>query len=258
MNKYVIAITGKGGTGKTALTTLMTKVLRKKKGKLLVIDADPAMGLANVLGIEAPRSLEDVRLDIIKVGGRGIEEEKQDLILSLDYKIMELLIESSGFTALVMGQPITAGCFCPANTLLRNSLKPLTKAFDIILIDCEAGLEQINRKVIKTINILLILSDASVRGLQTATAIKEMALKFTHASEIYLILNKITDPSIIEMMQTKTPLKIIGSIPFDPQIAEFDLNGRTLLELPDDSPSVKAVTSLLNQLHIINGEESSL
>ncbi len=254
MNKWIIAITGKGGTGKTALTTLITKVLRNRKGKLLVIDADPAMGLANVLGIEAPRSLEDVRLEIIKVGGRGIEEEKQDLILSLDYKIMELLVEKPGYTSLVMGQPITAGCFCPANTLLRNALKPLTKAFDVLVIDCEAGLEQINRKVIKTINLLLIISDASVRGLQTAAAIKEMALKFTHASKICLILNKITDPSIIDKMREKTDLEIIGTIPFDPQIADFDLNGQSLLELPDDSLSVKAVTSLLEDLGIINDE----
>jgi len=76
----------------------------------------------------------------------GIEEEKEELVLSIDYKAMELIIEEAGYSALVMGQPKTLGCFCPANTLLRSALKPLTKAFDIILLDCEAGLEQINRK----------------------------------------------------------------------------------------------------------------
>jgi len=251
VNKWTIAITGKGGTGKTALTTLITKILRQRKEKLLVVDADPAMGLTNVLGIKISRTLEDLRLEIIKVGGRGIEEEKRDLILSLDYKIMELLIEKPGFTTLVMGQPRTSGCFCPANTLLRDALKPLTQVFDIILIDCEAGLEQINRKVVKTINLLLIVSDPTMRGIQTASAIKEMAQKFTHASRIGLILNKITNPSIVEIMRSKTDLEIVGTIPFDPQIAEFDLQGRSLLQLPEDSVSLEAVSDILSYLNII-------
>ena len=251
MKKRIIALTGKGGTGKSAITTLMTKVLMQNKGKLLVVDADPAMGLANVLGIQVPRTLEDLRLEIIKVGGRGIEEEKEELVLSLDYKIMELLIEQPGYTALVMGQPRTSGCFCPANTLLRDALKPLTKTFDIILIDCEAGLEQINRKVVQTINLLLILSDPTIRGLQTASAIQEMAQKFTHASQIGLVLNKVADQSVIDDLRTKTNLEIFGTIPYDPKIAKFDLAGRSLLELPMNSVSVEAVQTLLNQLDIL-------
>lgn len=251
MEKSIIAITGKGGTGKTALTSLITKILMNQEKKLLVIDADPAMGLANVLGIKAPRTLEDLRLEVIQIGGRGIEEEKQELILSLDYKIMEVLIEKSGFSALIMGQPRTSGCFCPANTLLREALNPLTKAFDIILIDCEAGLEQINRKVVQTINLLLIVSDPTVRGLQTASSIEKMAKKFTHASQIGLILNKVSDASIVNNLRSKTNLPIVGTIPYDPQIAEFDLNGRSLLELPSDSDSLMALTEVLKQLKIL-------
>jgi CO dehydrogenase maturation factor len=251
MDKWIIAVTGKGGTGKTALTTLITKVLIQHQKKLLVIDADPAMGLANVLGIQAARTLEDLRLEIIKVGGRGIEDEKQDLIQSLDYKIMELLIEKSGFTALIMGQPRTAGCFCPANTLLRDAIAPLTKAFTVLLMDCEAGLEQINRKVVQTINLLLIVSDPTVRGLETAAAIQKMAKKFTQASKIGLILNKVSNQAILDTMRKKTALDIIGTIPFDPQIAEFDLIGRTLLDLPTNSESVKAVEQILYNLNIL-------
>ncbi|HUX98966.1 MAG TPA: AAA family ATPase [Candidatus Deferrimicrobium sp.] len=251
MDKWIIAITGKGGTGKTALTTLITKVLIQHQKKLLIVDADPAMGLAHVLGIQASRTLEDLRLEIIKVGGRGIEDEKQDLIVSLDYKIMELLIERPGFAALIMGQPRTAGCFCPANTLLRDAITPLIKSFDFILIDCEAGLEQINRKVVQTINLLLIVSDPTVRGLETAAAIHKMAQKFTQASHIGLILNKVSNPTEIDTMRKKTALDIIGTISFDPQIAEFDLIGRSLLDLPKDSESVKAVEQILNVLNIL-------
>lgn len=254
MAKWIIAVTGKGGAGKTAFITLMTKILMQKKQKLLIVDADPAMGLSNVLGIHPTRTLEDLRLEIIKVGGRGIEEEKEEMILSLDYKIMELLVESAGFTVLVMGQPRTSGCFCPANTLLRDSLKPLTKSFNVILIDCEAGLEQINRKVVENINILLIISDPTIRGIQTASAIREMGQKFTKASQIGLILNKVTDQAAIDSIMSQIDLDLLGTIPYDPQIAEYDLIGRSLLELPATAPSIKAVTKILKGLNILNPE----
>jgi len=226
----------------------------QKKEKLLIVDADPAMGLSNVLGIHPSRTLEDLRLEIIKVGGRGIEEEKEEMILSLDYKVMELLIEKSGYTVLVMGQPRTSGCFCPANTLLRDSLKPLTKSFNVILIDCEAGLEQINRKVVENINILLIVSDPTMRGIQTASAIKEMGQKFTKAFKIGLILNKTADQSITDSISSQTDLEILGTIPYDPLIAEFDLIGRSLLELPNTAPSVLAVTKILETSHLLRSK----
>ncbi|MHA1264033.1 MAG: AAA family ATPase [Candidatus Helarchaeota archaeon] len=250
MTKWTIAVMGKGGTGKTAVIALMTKILRDRKEKLLIVDADPAMGLTNVLGVKSHRTLEDLRHEIIKVGGRGIEEEKEALILSLDYKIMELLIEEAGFSLLVMGQPTTLGCFCPANTLLRTALTPLTQEFDIILIDCEAGLEQINRKVVEDINVLLIITDPSFRGIQTANSIYKMAKKFTKATHIGLIINKITDPLIIETLCPHTPLPLLGTIPLDPLITEFDLIGRSLLELPPDSSSLKKLTSILQTLNI--------
>lgn len=241
---------GKGGAGKTATITLMTKVLMQQREKLLIVDADPAMGLTNVLGIRAKKTLEDLRHEIIKVGGRGIEEEKEELVLSLDYKAMELIVEEEGFSVLVMGQPKTLGCFCPANTLLRSALKPLTKAYDTILLDCEAGLEQINRKVVEDINLLLIITDPTLRGLQTANAIREMAKKFTKASRIGLIINKVSDPTIVETLRAKTDLEILGTIPEDPKIREYDLIGRSLLELPPDSVSLKAITNILNTLEM--------
>ncbi len=254
MAKWTIAVMGKGGTGKTATIALITKILTHQKQKLLVVDADPAMGLANVLGIHAKKTLEDLRHEIIKVGGRGVEEEKEELVLSIDYKAMELIIEEDGYSALVMGQPKTLGCFCPANTLLRSALKPLTKAFDIILLDCEAGLEQINRKVVEDISLLLIISDPTVRGIQAANAIQEMAQKFTKASKIALIINKVTGPSIVETLRTQTQLEIVGTVPLDPQIAEFDLSGRSLLELPEESVSIKALTPILKGLGILKKE----
>ncbi len=251
MAKWTIAVMGKGGTGKTAIIALLTKLFRQQEEKLLIVDADPAMGLAKVLNIQVTRTLEDLRHEIIKVGGRGIEEEKEELVLSLDYKALELLIEEEGFSVLIMGQPRTLGCFCPANTLLRSALKPLTKAFDIILIDCEAGLEQINRKVVEDINLLIIVTDPTVRGLQTAEAIREMARKFTKASRIGLIINKVDNPAIIDTMREKTDLEILGMVPLDPLIAEFDLIGRSLMELPSDSSSMIALRRLIDRLDIL-------
>lgn len=251
MAKWTIAVMGKGGTGKTATIALMTKLLMQQNEKILLVDADPAMGLVNVLGIQAHKTLEDLRLEIIKVGGRGIEEEKEELVLSLDYKALELIIEKEGFSILVMGQPKTLGCFCPANTLLRSALKPLTKTFDIILIDCEAGLEQINRKVVEDINVLLIITDPTFRGIQAANAIYKMAKKFTKASKIGLIINKVSDPSISTTFQHDLHLELFGTILQDPHIAEFDLTGRPLLELPLDSPSLRSLKPILEKLTIL-------
>jgi CO dehydrogenase maturation factor len=149
-----------------------------------------------------------------------------------------------------MGQPHTSGCFCPANTLLRSAIKPLTSLFDIILIDCEAGLEQINRKVVENINLLLIISDPTMRGIQTAEAIQQLALKFTKASRIGLILNKVADPSVINTLRPKFKLELLGFIPLDPLVAEFDLAGRSLLELPMESISLSAVRSIVKHLGI--------
>ncbi|MHA1798542.1 MAG: AAA family ATPase, partial [Candidatus Helarchaeota archaeon] len=184
----IIAIVGKGGVGKSMFTALFTRALIKdNKKKILLVDGDPAYPhLARILGVEADQDLEKIRKKIVKSAGKKDDETKHSLIGSLDYMLFESLQEHDNFSMLVMGQPELKGCFCPANTLLRESIEILAENFNYMIIDCEAGLEQINRKVIRMVNIIIIVSDPALRSLETAISIKETAGRFTRYDSIFL------------------------------------------------------------------------
>ncbi|NVM04672.1 MAG: AAA family ATPase [Candidatus Helarchaeota archaeon] len=253
LNKRVIAVVGKGGAGKTITTALMAKIIaRSKKYKLFLIDADPAMAhLARILGLNVELTLEDIRNEIIEVAGRKITEEKEEMVRTLDYKVFDALIEGKDFSLLAMGRPEGPGCFCPANVLLRKSIEVLSKHFDIMLIDCEAGLEHINRKVIKSIDTLIMVSDSTIRGVQTAEAISKASAKFTQSKNTGLVINRVKDSAeSIQNYAKKVGLNILGLIPEDPYITDLDNSGGTLKDLPEDSPTIKAVEKILKNIGI--------
>ena len=249
----MIAVVGKGGTGKTITTALLAKVIaQSKKYKLFLIDADPAMAhLARVLGLNVKRTLEDIRNEIIEVAGRKISEEKEELVRSLDYKMFDALVEGDEFSLLAMGRPEGPGCFCPANVLLRRSIEMLSKHFDIILIDCEAGLEHINRKVIRDIDVLLMITDPTIRGVQTAEAISKASKKFTQSKINGLVINKIRNGSeSIQNYARKAGLDVLGLIPEDPYITNLDISGDTLKDLPEGSKITESIKTLIKNIGI--------
>ncbi|MFX0012648.1 MAG: AAA family ATPase [Candidatus Hermodarchaeota archaeon] len=253
LNNRVIAVVGKGGTGKTITTALMAKIIaRSKKYKLFLIDADPAMAhLARVLGLNVTKTLEDIRDEIIDVAGRKITEEKEEMVRTLDYKVFDALVEGKEFSLLAMGRPEGPGCFCPANVLLRKSIEVLSKHFDIMLIDCEAGLEHINRKVIRNIDTLIMVSDSTIRGVQTAEAINKVSEKFTKSKNTGLVINRVKNSAeTIQKYAKKVGLKILGLIPEDPYITELDNSGGTLKDLPEDSPTIRAVEKIIKNIGI--------
>ena len=247
--KKVIAITGKGGVGKTALTAMITKKLveSRKRLKILVIDGDPAMGLSAALGVKARRTIGEAREKIIN----SARERNTGIAVELDYLILETLTEEEGFSMLVMGRTETLGCFCPVNDLLRSAIEKLVKNFDIVLIDCEAGLEQINRKVVQTVDELVIISDPTLRGMQTASLIKKIACQdnMLPYGEIGLVLNRVKGQATrILPLAEKIGLKILGLIPDDENIAEYDLLGKPLTGLPGNSPGLIAAGEVLKAI----------
>ena len=249
----IIAIVGKGGVGKSMFTALFTTALiAKKKKKILLIDGDPAYPhLASIFGIETKKDLEKIRKQIIKTAGKKDEESKHDIMASLDYMLFESLYEHETFSMLVMGQPELKGCFCPSNTLLRESIEILAKNFDYVIIDCEAGLEQINRKVIRMVNTIIIVSDPAVRSLQTAISIKKSAGTFTKYDNMYLVFNK-APPELgnLENIAKENELEVLGSIPFDKNIQEIDLSGKTIFELDENSKSLVAIKKIVEKMDI--------
>jgi CO dehydrogenase maturation factor len=253
--KKQVAVCGKGGTGKTAFTALMTKVLldSNKAGNLLLIDADPAMGLPLALGITVKHTMGQIREEIIKTARGGKEEEKRQVIDKLDYMAFEALNEVDGFALLAMGRTETLGCYCPINSILKDTIKTLSKSFDTILIDGEAGLEQLNRQVMGHVDTLIIVSDATSRGLQTAKQIKGMVQneKVIKCDKLGLVFNRVQgNEDILEKYAQEMDLEVFGYIPADENIAYFDLVGKSILGL-STSPGVTAVRSIMEK-HIFS------
>jgi CO dehydrogenase maturation factor len=177
MSKKIIAICGKGGVGKTAFTAMLSTALVEsgRSGKLLLIDADPAIGLPNTVGIHVDKTIGEVREAIIKAASIDVKEAQSQVAKKIDYMILEALIENDHLALLAMGRSESMGCYCSVNGILRDAIDVLSQKFDTILIDGEAGIEQINRQVMRRVNDLIILTDASHRGLQTVSFILDMA-----------------------------------------------------------------------------------
>jgi CO dehydrogenase maturation factor len=248
--KKLTAVCGKGGTGKTVLTAMMAKVLSEsgKKLRILLVDGDPAMGLPSALGVNIGRTIGEIREEVIRTARRANREETIEIANALDYMVLDALCEMDGYSLLVMGRTESVGCFCPVNDLLRGAIETLSKSFDLILIDGEAGLEQINRKVVRRLDTLLVVTDATARGMQTAALIKKMVEvdRVIECARIGLVFNRAgTGQDSIERSAQEMGLDLLGCIPEDANIARYDLLGKPIIELPAASPSVLAVKKLV-------------
>jgi len=251
-NKRLVAVCGKGGVGKTAFTAILGRMLLEsgRAGKLLLIDADPAMGLLTALGIKVDRTMGQVREEIIKTVKKGKDEEKERLINLIDYMSFEALNELDGYALLAMGRTESLGCFCPINDLLRGTIETLSKSFDTILIDGEAGLEQINRQVMRHVDTLFIVSDATSRGIQTAEMVKRMVQhdKVIQCENMGLVFNRVHgNEDILEKLAGDINLEVFGYIPQDENVAYYDLIGKPLTELPASSPCLIAVKDIADK-----------
>ncbi len=247
VNRIVIAIVGKGGSGKTVITTLLAKnIMKKYNYKMLLIDADPTHPhLSYMVNLIPTRSLENIRTDVID---KTLTKDKsiQELAENIDFEVYNALAESKDFSLFSIGQPEGPGCFCPSNALLRKVIESISKDFDLILIDCEAGLEQINRMVIESVDILLIVSDISIRSLETANTIRKSAKKFTKYKKLGIILNRVkgnVDYVLKKLEELNLPL--LARIPEDDNIVEFDSKGKPIIDIPEDSLSLSSINRLV-------------
>lgn len=244
----IVAFCGKGGSGKTALTALVAKhIVENTQKRLLVIDADPTMNLAPVLGVNLVRTVSDIREDLITAARVATRSDKEALARSFDYSLLEALIETDGLCMLAMGRPDSVGCYCPVNDLLRDGIESLAGDFDTILIDGEAGLEQISRQVMQHVDTPIIVSDISMRGFQTASLIRQ-GIESQGGSayrHIGLVLNRVpgsADP--FQEQIAETGLELFGTVPEDDHITRFDMRAKPLLGLPADSPALAAAAGI--------------
>ncbi len=246
-----IALCGKGGVGKTSVAAMMVKILgRGKHRKVLAIDADPACGLAVALGVTVHKTVDDIRRDLISRVRKGEQQAAQQTVRQLDYEMFDALHEQDGFAMLAIGRPEDEGCFCRVNALLKDILADLAGSFDVVVIDGEAGVEQINRRVMKTVDHLVIISDTSVKGIGVADAIAHVARDngAVDFRSMGLVLNRVRKPSEVDEIRTRTGLPIYGWVLEDDLIRDFDFRGESLAGIPDTSPSLSVVAGILETM----------
>lgn len=245
----VIAITGKGGTGKTAIAGMLVRCLSNHS--LLVIDSDPDSNLPEVLGVNVDHTIGDMREFMFRERDRmppDIDKERM-----LESKIYEVLIEMPEYDLLVMGRPEGSGCYCFVNNLLRGIMDRIIKNYDITLIDTAAGLEHLSRRIIRDVDNLLVIIDASLRGLQTAERIRHLADSLElNIKRMHVIANKVTPENTARIKEYASlkGMKLMGMIPFDDTLARFDLEGKPIVELPRNSIALREVEKIARRIEM--------
>ncbi|RJP23014.1 MAG: DUF87 domain-containing protein [Candidatus Abyssobacteria bacterium SURF_5] len=248
----LIAITGKGGVGKTTIAALLVRYLvQKKETPVLVVDADPNSNLNEVLGLQVAETIGSIREEMAERSGTlpgGMA--KHDY---LELKVQECLIEADGFDLLVMGRPEGPGCYCFANNVLRDVLKILSKQYARIVVDNEAGMEHMSRRITTVMDHLLVVSDPSLRSMLAAERIRELVseLKLTIGT-MHLLMNRVHNGLSPEVEQRISSLGIpvIGLIPEDELLREFDGSGKPLVQLPDSSTTIRMVKEIADRLDL--------
>ena len=245
---FSIALAGKGGTGKTTMAGLLIKYLVKnKKSPVLAVDADSNANLNEVLGLEVSDTLGGAREDMKK--GNVPSGMTKDIFMEM--KLEEAVAEANGYDLVVMGQPEGAGCYCAANTLLTNFLDRLQSNYPYIVMDNEAGMEHISRLTTNNVDVLLVVSDTSRRGLQAAVRINKLANELNiGVAKSYAIVNQAKDElsDVVGNILNDGGLELAGIVPEDTAVYDYDLNGQPTIQLPDDSRSVKAAFQIFDKI----------
>jgi len=252
-----IALAGKGGTGKTTIAALIVRYLvEERSGSILAIDADPATNLNLVLGMEVGETVGSIREDMLTqvqssgalAGSMPGGMSKQEY---LDYQVQMAIEEGERVDLLVMGRPEGPGCYCAANQMLRVIVDRIGKQYDYVVIDNEAGMEHLSRRTTRDVDTLLLVTDPTQRGLVTAQRMAEMVPELEiGVGHTYLIVNRLRGelPAPLARAVEQTGLELLGTVPDDPAMAEFEFTGRPLVELPAETAVYQAVWEIARKV----------
>ena len=248
----IIALAGKGGVGKTSLAASIVRVLTEDRpgSRILAIDADPAVGLSTALGIKVTSSLDDIRRAVIKSAEDGRPREAIEMLNESRFRIFDTMVETKGFSFLAIGRPENEGCYCSVNAYLKEVVSMLANDFDYVVIDGEAGIEQIQRRVMEKVTHLILISDQSRKGTKVAETIKEVADELVMYDRCGAIVNRVTDPALIPYIHINGT-EILATIGSDPQHAANDIQGLSVFDLPEDAPVIRGAREALTKLEIL-------
>lgn len=251
---FTIAVAGKGGTGKSTLAALMIlKLVKNGKGAVLAVDADPNVNLNGLLGIEMHQTVGGLREETLKVIKKGDFPAGISKSMYLQLGLEECLIEDKGLDLLVMGRQEGPGCYCLVNSILREFLDSISRNYRYVVIDNEAGMEHLSRRTTRDVNMLLLVSDDNPVSLRSAGNISRMGKELDLAiSKKYLILNNVreTIPLHLEKEIEENDLTLLAEIPQDEFVSSLSKEGRSLKDLPENSPALRSVANLLEKLNL--------
>jgi len=247
---YRIAICGKGGVGKSTFAALTVRHLaRDLKRPVMAVDADPNATLGAMLGVAVDASVADIREETL---------EKKDAIPSgmskdqfVEYRIQQCIVEERGFDLLTMGRPEGSGCYCFVNSLLRRYLERAADDYPYVVIDNEAGMEHLSRRTDGAVDLLLIVTEPTVVGADTAQRITDLARKLRiTVKRKAIVLNRVPPDGVHEAVRERlgrTRLDVVGEIPLDGAVAQASADGQPLLDLPDGSPMLASVREIIGR-----------
>jgi CO dehydrogenase maturation factor len=196
------------------------------------------------------KTVDGVRLNLIQNLKQDSGGDRREMKAWLDYEVFSALVERKNLAFLAIGRPEQDGCYCQVNRLLKDIIAAVARNFDAVVIDCEAGVEQINRRVIETVSHLVLVSDASVKGLQVAGTIQDLAPKTIPYKKSGLILNRLRGPEERKRLTIPAGLNCLGWVPEADMIRDYDLEGKSFLDMPD-GPPVRSVASCMKIMGLI-------
>ena len=247
----IIALVGKGGVGKTSLSALIVRILAKAHPdkKILAIDADPAVGLATALGVNVSSTVDDIRKSFVSTAEEGNTSAAIELLGEARYQMTDALVEMDNVSFLAIGRPESAGCYCKVNAYLKEIISMIASNFDYVVIDGEAGIEQVNRRVMEKVTHMILVSDASRKGLQVVQTIDKVAKELVMYDKAGVIVNRMPDMSRVDELDTGD-LKLLAVIPDDREMSLNDMNGESVYALDENSAILKGAEKALLEIGI--------
>ncbi len=244
----IIALVGKGGVGKTSLSAIMVRLLSKSypDKRILAIDADPAVGLATALGVDVTSTVDDIRKSFVQTAESGDTKTAIELLGEAKYQMLDALVEFDNISFLAIGRPEGAGCYCKVNSYLKEIIGRIADNFDYVVIDGEAGIEQVNRRVMEKVTHLILVSDASRKGLGVVKTIHSLAKEIVMFEKAGLIVNRMPDMDLVNELDSGD-IDLLTCIPDDKAMTMSDMQGDNVFNLDENSNIIQgAKTALVN------------
>jgi CO dehydrogenase maturation factor len=250
---YLIAITGKGGVGKTTIAALLiNRLIKKGRRPVLAVDADPNTCLDAALGVSVEKTVGGVREEAREIAGKGMASgiSKQQL---LEMKIAQCLVEADDFDLIAMGRPEGPGCYCYANNVLKSVLTEISSHYPYVVLDNEAGLENLSRRIVQKVDLLVMVADPSQRGLETISRLHALALEMEiKYNQLAIIINRLRGdelPSRVNDLKERINANFVVGLPNNDRLAALSEQGRPLLDLEPGNPVIERLDFLVEKLH---------